>query len=144
MTYAGTRIPYDDDIAYKPQKPYTLRYNIHASVWAHTCKALWLLNIHRLQPFFFCNILTCICLRWRLFRDLGNLAHRTVISWRHTGDNDRCVGAGSEMGGEIRKIKAIRWGAYWHVYAHVWARVAGWVGEEKNTRIVVMRIGYIF
>jgi hypothetical protein len=43
-------------------------------------------------------------------RDLGNLAYRTVISWRHSGDIDR----------------------YWYArvtYAHVWARVAGWVGE---------------
>jgi hypothetical protein len=37
-----------------------------------------------------------------------------VISWRHTGDIDRCVGTGRGLGGGIRKIKAIRWGAYYY------------------------------
>jgi hypothetical protein len=41
-----------------------------------------------------------------------------VTSWRHTGDIDSCVGAGSGMGGGIRKMKAIRWGAYY--YGLVW------------------------
>jgi hypothetical protein len=55
------------------------------------------------------SILTCICLRRRLFRVTLEIS-RTVISWRHSGNIDR----------------------YWYVrvtYAHVWARVAGWVGE---------------
>jgi hypothetical protein len=42
-----------------------------------------------------------------------------VTSWRHTGDIDRRVGAVSGMGGGIRKIKAIRWGAYSYYYSLV-------------------------
>jgi hypothetical protein len=55
------------------------------------------------------TVLTCICLRRRLFRVTLEIS-RTVISWCHSGDIDR----------------------YWYVcvtYAHVWPRVAEWVGE---------------
>jgi hypothetical protein len=67
-------------------------------------------------------ILTCICLRRRLFHVTLEILH-TVISWHHSGGINRYwyvrvtyarVVAGSGMGGGIRKIKSIRWGAYYY------------------------------
>jgi hypothetical protein len=61
-------------------------------------------------------IFTCICLKRRLFCVTLEIS-RTVISWRHSGDIDRY------------------W--YVRVtYAHVWARVAGWVGKMRKIKAV--------
>jgi hypothetical protein len=57
------------------------------------------------------------------YRDKSRKISRTVISWCHSGDIDRywytryvctCVSASSGMGGGIRKINAISWGAYYY------------------------------
>jgi hypothetical protein len=78
--------------------------------------------------------------------DLGNLAHRTVISWRHSGDIDRYWYVYRIARDAVRSFsKLLETLTFVRVtYVHVWERVAGWVGKKKNTRIVVMRIGYIF
>jgi hypothetical protein len=75
------------------------------------------------------NILTCVCLRRRLFRvtleisrTMINLAYRDIVTSQRgywpllirTRYVCTCVGAGSGMGGGIRKIKAIRLGAYYY------------------------------
>jgi hypothetical protein len=76
-------------------------------------------------------MLTCICLRRRLFRvtleisrTVINLAYRDIVTsqWGHwpllirTRYVCTCVGVGSGMGGGIRKNKAIRWGAYYYSF----------------------------
>jgi hypothetical protein len=75
--------------------------------------------------------LTCTgtCLRRRLFRvtfeisrTVINLAYRDIVMSQRghwpllirTRYVCTCLRAGSEMGGGIRKIKAIRWGAYYY------------------------------
>jgi hypothetical protein len=75
------------------------------------------------------RFLTCICLRRRLFRVnleisriVINLAYRDIVTsqgghWPlliRTRYVCICVGAGSGMGEGIRKMKAIRWGAYYY------------------------------
>jgi hypothetical protein len=109
-------------------------------------------------------VLTCICLWSRLFRmTLGVAPYHT---WRHTGVIVRYwyvrvtyAHVAGWVGG-IRKIKAIRWGAYYY------SLDIDAIKKRKNaecnkqyrlklkslmqrqastsTRIVVMRIGYIF
>jgi hypothetical protein len=74
-------------------------------------------------------LLTCICLRRRLFRvnleisrTVINLAYRDIVTSQRghwpllirTRYVCTCVSASSGMGGEIRKIKAIHWGAYYY------------------------------
>jgi hypothetical protein len=91
---------------------------------------VWNLTTNYLYPY---NggrrFLTCICLRRRLFRvtlDISqtviNLAYRDILTsqrghWpllTRTRYVCTCLGAGSGMGGGIRKIKAFRWGAYYY------------------------------
>jgi hypothetical protein len=73
--------------------------------------------------------LTCICL-WRLLfhvtlemsRTVINLAYCDIVTSQRghwpllirTRYVCTCVGASSGMGGGVRKIKAIRWGAYYY------------------------------
>jgi hypothetical protein len=75
--------------------------------------------------------------------DLGNLVHRTVTLWRHTWDIDRCVGAGSGMGGgnwpllihvgyHVTRFKASQNVNVGMRYVCTWGRVAGWVGKEEK------------
>jgi hypothetical protein len=75
------------------------------------------------------SFLTRICLRRRLFRvtletsrTVINLAYRDIVTSQRghwpllirTRYVCTCVGAGSGMGGGIRKVKSIRWGAYYY------------------------------
>jgi hypothetical protein len=81
------------------------------------------------QIYLWLYLLTCICLWRRLFRvtleisrTVINLAYRVIVTSQRghwplligTRYVCTCVGAGSGMGGGIRKIKAIRWGAYYY------------------------------
>jgi hypothetical protein len=85
------------------------------------------INLYQFSPHSF--LLTYICLRRRFFVwpwksrvpycdiVMSQRGHWPLLI--RTRYVCTCVGAGSGMGGGIRKIKVIRWGAY-YVYFNVW------------------------